>query len=96
MTEEEKWVKRLPRWTYESAVSQFKPVAPMPPNTLTNADGTPYSAGYDTKSPGQIAYEAYVENGSHRDKAHAQPWDMLFRVEQDMWEKVAQAVLQSQ
>lgn len=21
--------------------------APLPPNTLTNADGTPYSAGYD-------------------------------------------------
>lgn len=44
MSEEEK----LPRKTYKLALHKFKVIeALMPPNTLTNADGTPYSAGYD-------------------------------------------------
>lgn len=47
MSEEQKWVQRLPRKSWKDPVHEYKPVAPMPPNTLTNADGTPYQAGYD-------------------------------------------------
>lgn len=35
------------RRTYEGRVHEYEPVEPMPPNALTNSDGTPYQAGYD-------------------------------------------------
>ena len=75
--------------------------APMPPNTLTNADGTPYSAGYDEKSFGQIAYETFVCHADYRKilfqrtgyRSEAPLWQSLSFVEQEMWVDVASAVI---
>lgn len=39
--------RRLSRESRREPLYPFKPVAPLPPNTLRNSDGTPYSAGYD-------------------------------------------------
>lgn len=78
------------------------PVEPMFPNTLTNADGTPYQAGYDEKALGQIAYEAFTQHPDYQ-RLFAQKtgyrlsgpeWRTLSHVEQRIWEEVAQAVLQ--
>jgi len=82
--------------------------APIPPNTLRNADGTPYAAGHDEQSAGQIAYEAFVYAPGYREyrellrqkvgvlapSAHPR-WEQLLPVEQQVWEEVAQAVLSS-
>lgn len=40
MNGEEKWVQQLPRRAYKDPVHGYESVASMPPNTLTNADGT--------------------------------------------------------
>jgi|SRR5579859_5944628 len=46
MSEEEKWIHQLSRKTWSHVPYKFEK-RPLPPNTLTNADGTPYSAGHD-------------------------------------------------
>ena len=40
--------RAIPRKTYTEPVHEYKPIRALPPNTLTNADGTPYSVGYDS------------------------------------------------
>lgn len=101
MTDELENFHRLHRRTWTGPVHKFKPVAPMPSNTLTNADGTPYQAGYDEKTLGQIAYEAFTQHPDYQ-RLFAQKtgyrlsgpeWRTLSHVEQRIWEEVAQAVL---
>ncbi len=74
----------------------------LPSNTLRNADGTPYSAGHDERSLGQIAYEAFVHAPGYqamlRQKVGVfapveQPhWEQLSSVEQQVWQEVGEAV----
>lgn len=75
--------------------------APMPPNTLTNADGTPYQAGYDEKTFGQIAYETFTQHPDYQRlfvqktgyRISGPDWNQLSHVEQRIWQEVADAVL---
>lgn len=75
----------------------------LPPNTLTNADGTPYQAGHDEQVLGQIAYEAFVNAPGYRAMFHKKfgalftpvepvPWEQLLSEEQRVWQEVAEAV----
>ncbi|HET8912410.1 MAG TPA: hypothetical protein VFN23_13145 [Ktedonobacteraceae bacterium] len=75
--------------------------APLPPNTLRNADGSPYSAGHDEKSLGQVAYEAFSQDKAYKYLVKRQLgydvepllWNALSSSEQKIWEHVAEAVL---
>jgi hypothetical protein len=76
--------------------------APIPPNTLRNADGTPYSAGYDEPSLGQVAYERLTGHPYFKRDLKALfgvfapgnsvSWEQLPIQERQVWEDVAQAV----
>lgn len=84
--------RALPRRTY---------AVPLPQNTLTNVDGTPYQAGHDTKTSGQVAYEAFQDSVEYKHMYRERfgydlnviPWNELLLVEQRAWEEVAEAVL---
>lgn len=52
-------VEKVSRRVWHEPAYPFKPVK-LPPNTLTNADGTPYAAGYD-----EAAKEAKLEELVH-------------------------------
>lgn len=91
------------RRIYSEPLYSFKPVAPLPPNTLTNADGTPYQAGYDEQVLGQIAYEAFVNAPGYQAMLHKKfgaifapaeqvRWEQLLPEEQRVWQEVAEAV----
>ena len=75
--------------------------APIPPNTLRNADGTPYRADYDKKTLGRIVYEAFVDNGAHREvmdrilgyRLDAPSWEQLPSIEQSVWQQTAEAIV---
>jgi hypothetical protein len=79
--------------------------APIPPNTLTNADGTPYQAGYDEPSLGKIAYERLTGHPYFKRELKALfgvfapgnsvSWEQLLPEEQRVWEDVAQAVVKA-
>lgn len=75
----------------------------LPSSTLRNVDGTPYSAGHDEKSSGQIAYETLTGHPYFKRELRALfgvfapgnsvSWMSLPTQEQKVWQEVADAVL---